>query len=84
VGGSYESGLHSPVNLNASTFADELKIATAEGQKYMRLALKNILRFFQRGMQLTEYSGMITHQEPGCHPLIIWRLFLRGLMISMQ
>ena len=28
VGGSYESGLHSPVNLQASTFSDELKMAT--------------------------------------------------------
>lgn len=28
VGGSYESGLHSPLNLNASTFTDELSMAS--------------------------------------------------------
>ena len=28
VGGSFEAGLHSPVNLQASTFSDELKMAT--------------------------------------------------------
>ena len=28
VGGSYESGLHSPVNLQASTFSDELSMAS--------------------------------------------------------
>ncbi|HEX2975154.1 MAG TPA: alkaline phosphatase family protein [Bacteroidales bacterium] len=28
VGGSFESGLHSPVNLQASTFSDELSMAT--------------------------------------------------------
>jgi hypothetical protein len=28
VGGSYESGLHSPVNLQSSTFSDELKMAS--------------------------------------------------------
>ncbi|HOG57677.1 MAG TPA: alkaline phosphatase family protein [Bacteroidales bacterium] len=40
VGGSYESGLHSPVNLNASTFADELKIATGKKSKVFSVGVK--------------------------------------------
>lgn len=33
VGGSYESGLHSPVNLQASTFSDELSMASKKKSK---------------------------------------------------
>ena len=40
VGGSYESGLHSPVNLQASTFADELKMATNRKAKIYSVGLK--------------------------------------------
>lgn len=40
VGGSYESGLHSPLNLNASTFADELKIATGKRSKVFSVGIK--------------------------------------------
>ncbi len=40
VGGSYESGLHSPVNLQASTFADELKMATNKKAKVFSVGIK--------------------------------------------
>jgi len=40
VGGSYESGLHSPVNLNASTFSDELELATNRKAKVFGVGLK--------------------------------------------
>jgi len=40
VGGSYESGLHSPVNLNASTFADELKIASGKKSRIYSVGMK--------------------------------------------
>ena len=40
VGGSYESGLHSPVNLQASTFSDELKMATNRNAKVFSVGLK--------------------------------------------
>jgi hypothetical protein len=33
VGGSYESGLHSPVNLQSSTFSDELSMASKQRSK---------------------------------------------------
>ncbi|MFO7573775.1 MAG: alkaline phosphatase family protein [Bacteroidales bacterium] len=33
VGGSFESGLHSPANLQASTFSDELKMSTNQQSK---------------------------------------------------
>lgn len=33
VGGSFESGLHSPANLQASTFSDELKMSTNQRSK---------------------------------------------------
>jgi predicted AlkP superfamily pyrophosphatase or phosphodiesterase len=40
VGGSYESGLHSPINLQASTFSDELKMATNKNAKVFSVGLK--------------------------------------------
>jgi predicted AlkP superfamily pyrophosphatase or phosphodiesterase len=40
VGGSYETGLHSPVNLHASTFTDELKMATNGKSKVFAVGLK--------------------------------------------
>jgi predicted AlkP superfamily pyrophosphatase or phosphodiesterase len=40
VGGSYESGLHSPVNLQASSFSDELKMATNKKSKVFSIGLK--------------------------------------------
>lgn len=39
VGGSYESGLHSPANLLASTFTDELKMATNRKAKVFAVGL---------------------------------------------
>ena len=40
VGGSFESGLNSPVNLQASTFSDELKMATSQRAKVFGIGLK--------------------------------------------
>jgi len=40
VGGSYEDGLHSPVNLLSSTFSDELKIATKGSAKVYSVGIK--------------------------------------------
>lgn len=40
VGGSFEAGLHSPVNLLASTFSDELKMATNGKAKVFSVGLK--------------------------------------------
>ncbi len=40
VGGGYESGLHSPVHLMASTFTDELKMATRKKAKVFGVGLK--------------------------------------------
>jgi predicted AlkP superfamily pyrophosphatase or phosphodiesterase len=40
VGGSYESGLHSPVNLLASTFSDELAMATKRKSRIFSVGLK--------------------------------------------
>jgi predicted AlkP superfamily pyrophosphatase or phosphodiesterase len=40
VGGSFESGLHSPVNLQASTFSDELKMATNQKAKVFSVGIK--------------------------------------------
>jgi predicted AlkP superfamily pyrophosphatase or phosphodiesterase len=49
VGGSYESGLHSPVNLNASTFADELKIASGRRSKVYSIGIKEHAAIFSAG-----------------------------------
>src|SRR5664280_1924659 len=40
VGGSFESGLHSPVNLLVSTFSDELAIATNRKAKIFGIGLR--------------------------------------------
>ena len=40
VGGSYESGLHSPVNLQASTFSDELEMATNKKAKVFGIGMR--------------------------------------------
>jgi predicted AlkP superfamily pyrophosphatase or phosphodiesterase len=49
VGGSYESGLHSPVNLQASTFSDELKMATNRKAKVFSAGLKENPVIFSAG-----------------------------------
>lgn len=49
AGGSIESGLHSPVNLQASTFSDELKIATNSGARIFSVGLKENSAIFTAG-----------------------------------
>lgn len=49
VGGSYESGLHSPVNLQSSTFTDELKLATNMLSKVYAVGLKEYAAIFSAG-----------------------------------
>ncbi len=39
-GGSFESGLHSPVNFLESTFSDELEMATNRKAKVFAIGLK--------------------------------------------
>ena len=40
VGGSFESGLHSPVNLQASSFSDELKMASNQASKVYSIGIR--------------------------------------------
>lgn len=49
VGGSYESGLHSPVNLTASTFTDELEMATGSKSKVYGVGIKELSAIFSAG-----------------------------------
>ena len=49
VGGSYEAGLHSPVNLQASTFSDELKLASKHKSKVYAVGLKEQSAIFSAG-----------------------------------
>jgi len=49
VGGSYESGLHSPVNLQASTFSDELEMATNKNAKVFGVGIKENSAIFSAG-----------------------------------
>jgi predicted AlkP superfamily pyrophosphatase or phosphodiesterase len=49
VGGSYESGLHSPVNMNASSFADELKTATGKKARVYSVGIKEYAAIFSGG-----------------------------------
>ena len=49
VGGSYEAGLHSPVNLLVSTFPDELKMASGKQAKVYAVGLKESPVIFSAG-----------------------------------
>jgi predicted AlkP superfamily pyrophosphatase or phosphodiesterase len=49
VGGSYESGLHSPANLQASTFSDELKMSTNKEAKVFGIGIKESSAIFSAG-----------------------------------
>jgi predicted AlkP superfamily pyrophosphatase or phosphodiesterase len=49
VGGSFESGLHSPVNLLVSTFPDELKMASGKQAKVFAVGLKENPVIFSAG-----------------------------------
>ncbi len=49
VGGSFESGLHSPVNLQASTFSDELEMATNKKAKVFGVGMKENSAIFSAG-----------------------------------
>lgn len=49
VGGSYEAGLHSPVNLQASTFTDELKMASKKKAKVFAIGMKEQAAIFSAG-----------------------------------
>jgi predicted AlkP superfamily pyrophosphatase or phosphodiesterase len=49
VGGSYESGLNSPVNLQVSTFSDELKMSTNRKAKVFAVGLKENPVIFSAG-----------------------------------
>lgn len=42
IGGSFETGLFSPVNLLSSTFADELQMATCGGSKVYGIGIKEM------------------------------------------
>jgi predicted AlkP superfamily pyrophosphatase or phosphodiesterase len=49
VGGSYESGLHSPVNLQASSFTDELKLSFGKSSKVYGVGMKEYSAIFSSG-----------------------------------
>ena len=49
VGGSFEAGLHSPVNLQSSTFSDELEIATNRKAKVFGVGMKENSAIFSAG-----------------------------------
>jgi predicted AlkP superfamily pyrophosphatase or phosphodiesterase len=49
VGGSYESGLHSPVNLQASSFTDELKMSTKNKSMVYSVGIKDLTAIFSAG-----------------------------------
>ena len=49
IGGSFESGLHSPVNLLVSTFSDELEIATNKKAKVFGVGLRESSAIFSAG-----------------------------------
>ena len=49
VGGSFESGLHSPVNLLVSTFSDELKMSSNKSSKVFGVGLRESSAIFSAG-----------------------------------
>ncbi len=53
VGGSFEAGLHSPVNLLASTFSDELEMATNGRAKVFSVGLRESSAILSAGHSAT-------------------------------
>jgi predicted AlkP superfamily pyrophosphatase or phosphodiesterase len=53
VGGSFEAGLHSPVNLQASTFSDELEMATNKKAKAFGVGMKESSAIYSAGHAAT-------------------------------
>jgi predicted AlkP superfamily pyrophosphatase or phosphodiesterase len=49
VGGSFEAGLQSPVNLQASTFSDELEMSTNKKAKVFSVGIKESSAIFSAG-----------------------------------
>lgn len=49
VGGSFETGMHSPVNLLVSTFSDELKMSTNKKSKVFGVGLRESSAIFSAG-----------------------------------
>ncbi len=49
IGGSYESGLHSPVNLQASSFGDELKMSSGGKSKVYGVGMKEYSAILSAG-----------------------------------
>lgn len=49
VGGSFESGMHSPVNLMVSTFSDELEMASNKKAKVFGVGLRESSAIFSAG-----------------------------------
>ena len=49
VGGSFESGLHSPANLLVSTFSDELQMSTNKKSKIFAVGLRESSAIFSAG-----------------------------------
>jgi predicted AlkP superfamily pyrophosphatase or phosphodiesterase len=49
VGGSFESGLHSPVNLLVSTFSDELQMSSNKKSKVFGIGLRESSAIFSAG-----------------------------------
>jgi len=49
VGGSFEAGLHSPVNLMASTFSDELRMASKGKSKVFAIGMKEYASILAAG-----------------------------------
>jgi predicted AlkP superfamily pyrophosphatase or phosphodiesterase len=49
IGGSFESGLHSPVNLQVSTFSDELQMASNRKAKVFGVGLRESSAIFTAG-----------------------------------
>ncbi len=49
VGGSFETGLYSPANLLASTFADELQMATCQRSKVYGIGMKEMSAIITAG-----------------------------------
>lgn len=49
VGGTFENGLYSPVNLQASTFSDELEMSTGRNSKVFGIGMKESSAIFSAG-----------------------------------
>ncbi len=90
VGGSFETGLYSPVNLLSSTFADELQMSTCGASKVYGIGIKEMGAIITAGhaadgaFWFDDRTGTWMSSNYYCDSLPVWLMDLNALLLPGQ